>query len=118
MEPDPGPQPALISVRGHILRPVFTQNPTQLREADKNDFLETYVRLQDIVGALARVHARAGEVANREGRDPEPDFARAEQLLKQARAIEPDHAEHLTVEGNHGYGAFAASHSAGQGSPS
>jgi hypothetical protein len=49
-EPDPGPQPPLLSVgRGFIVRPIFTSDPIQLRDADENVFLERYMRLRDVL---------------------------------------------------------------------
>lgn len=49
-EPDPGPQPPLLSVdQSNIVRPVFTREPIQLREADENAYLNRYVRLRDVL---------------------------------------------------------------------
>jgi hypothetical protein len=52
------------------------------------------------LGALARVYLRAGEEQVAEGVDGEPSFARADQLLRDARAIEPNDAERFGIEGH------------------
>jgi hypothetical protein len=62
--------------------------------------LEGHPRHAGALGALARMHIRAGEAEHDEGRDPAADFARAGQLLKDAHAIERDDPELFAIQGN------------------